>query len=88
MQASEVPAEELRQAKAALLRRIPLAEASVDRLGMGLTARATEGLPLDEPTRAAERYLSLTAADVRAAFARWIRPADLVQVVEGPPGRR
>jgi zinc protease len=70
-----------------LLRSIPLASASEEGIARGLIARAVDGLPLDEPTRAASRYLSLSAEDVRAAFARWIRPGDLVQVVEGPPPR-
>jgi zinc protease len=41
-------------------------------------------LPLDEPIHAAHRYLELTAAEVRAAFERWIRPRDFVQVSQGP----
>lgn len=84
MQATTVPDGELRQAKAVLLRRIPLSESSVEGIARGLSSRATEGLPLDEPTRGAHRYLALTADDVRAAFARWIRPQDFVQVTEGP----
>jgi zinc protease len=84
LQTSEVPADELRQAKAVLLRRSLLSESSVERIARGLSARATEGLPLDEPTRAAGHYLTLTGKDVRAAFARWIRPQDMVQVSEGP----
>jgi zinc protease len=42
------------------------------------------GLPLDEPVLAGRIYLKLTAGDVRAAFKKWIRPGDLVQVVQGP----
>lgn len=87
LQATAVPADELRQAKAVLLRRIVLSESSVGRIARGLGARAAEGLPLDEPTRAARRYLALTAEDVRAAFAKWIRPGDIVQVTEGPAPR-
>jgi len=41
-------------------------------------------LPLDESVRAARRYMALTAADVRAAFSKWIRPDGFVQVVHGP----
>jgi zinc protease len=41
-------------------------------------------LPLDEAARAAKRYISLSADDVRLAFAKWIRPDGLVQVVRGP----
>jgi zinc protease len=84
LQTSAVPEDELRQAKAVLLRRTLLAESSVDRIARGLSARATDGLPLDEPSRAAARYLALTGEEVRAAFAKWIRPQDLVQVTEGP----
>ena len=59
---------ELRQAKAMLLREIPLSESSVGRIAAALISRTTEDLPLDEPTLAARRYLRLTAADVKAAF--------------------
>jgi zinc protease len=41
-------------------------------------------LPIDEPDRAAKRFNALTADEVRAAFSRWIRPDDFVQVVRGP----
>ena len=47
-------------------------------------ARALVGLPLDEQTRAAQRYYTLSADDVRAAFEKWIRPDAFVQVVRGP----
>jgi zinc protease len=87
MQTVTVPADELKLAKAILLRSMPLAESSMGRIARGLTLRSVTGLPLDEPTRAATTYLSLTAEDVKAAFARWIRPADLVQVTEGPNPR-
>jgi len=75
----------LRRAKALALHEIPLAQASLGAIAGGLLSRAVEGLPLDEPTLAARRYLHLTAAEIRAAYARWLRPADLVQVTRGPP---
>ena len=84
MQAAQVTPQELNQAKAMLLREIPLSESSVDRIASGLISRSTDDLPLDEPTRAARRYLGLTAAEVKAAFAKWLRVDDLVQVTEGP----
>ena len=84
MQTSLVTPEELRQAKALLLREIPLSESSVDSIAKGLIYRATHELALDEPTRAAHRYLELTAEQVQAAFVKWFRPNDLVQVTEGP----
>ena len=87
MQTTPVTPEELRQAKALLLREIPLTESSTDRVAMGLLYRAGHDLPLDEPTRAAQRYMTLTDKEVQAAFAKWLRPDDLVQVVEGPAPR-
>jgi len=51
------------------------------------TDRALIDLPLDEPARAARRYADLSADAVRAAFVKWIRPDDFVQVVRGPAGR-
>lgn len=84
MQTEPVDPASLRQAKTLLLREIPLGESSVGSIASGLLNRATLGLPLDEQTVAAHRYLALTAKDVKAAFAKWIRPADFSQVVQGP----
>jgi zinc protease len=75
---------ELHQAKALLLRQLPLSEASQSAVAGGFLARAQIGLPLDEPSRAAQKYVQLNAADVQAAFARKIRLDDFVQVVRGP----
>lgn len=84
MQATLVSADDLRQAKGMLLRQVPLSEASVNRIADGWIARSTIGLPLDEPNLAAQHYVELTADQVKAAFAKWLRPDDLVQVTEGP----
>jgi zinc protease len=84
MQTTPPTEHELEEAKALLLREIPLAESSVDTIAGGILSRATLGLPLDEPVRAAHRYVALTPEDVRAAFAKWVRPDDLVQVTQGP----
>jgi zinc protease len=85
MATSTVTPAELRQAKTLLLRRIPLAASSLDGIAQGLLSRSVADLPLDEPVRAARLYLRLTAADVRNAFARRIRPGGFVQVTTGPP---
>jgi len=87
MQTTEVTPGELRQAKAILLRQLPLGEGSVDGVATALASRSSAGLPLDEAHRAATIYASLTAADVRAAFARYVRPNDFVQIVQGPTPR-
>jgi zinc protease len=84
MQTAPPSEHEMEQAKALLLREIPLAESSVDTIAGGMLSRATLGLPLDEPIQAARRYVALTPEDVRAAFAKWVRPDDLVQVTQGP----
>jgi zinc protease len=84
MQKTNVTPAELQQAKALLLRQIPLSESSEDALAGGMIGRARIGLPLDEPLRAAERYFNMTADEVRTAFAKHIDPASFVQVVRGP----
>jgi zinc protease len=81
-----VSANELQQAKAMLLRQVPLSEASVNRIAEGWLARSQIGLPLDEPAIASRHYLDLTAEQVKAAFAKWLRPDDLVEVILGPAG--
>jgi zinc protease len=84
MQQNNVTPAELQQAKALLLRQIPLGEASEDAVAGGLMGRARIGLPLDEPKHAADRYFSMTADEVRGAFAKYVNPRNFVQVVRGP----
>jgi zinc protease len=84
MRTNEVSDGELHQAKVLLLRKIPLSEASFEQIAGGWLSRSELDLPLDEPLRAAHRYLQLRAPDVRAAFEKWIRPQDFVQVSQGP----
>jgi zinc protease len=84
MRTTDVTPAELQQAKALLLRQITMSESSEDAVADGFVARARIGLPLDEPIRAAQRYYALSAADIKAAFEKWINPAVFVQVVRGP----
>jgi zinc protease len=84
MQAMPVPSDKLQLARALLLREIPLKESSTEAIAQGYLHRATHDLPLDEPILAAHKYVKLTAEDVKAAYARWLRPKDLVEVTEGP----
>jgi zinc protease len=84
MQTSPPTPGELHQAKALILRQIPLAESSEMSIAGGLLGRAVMGLPLDEPVQAAAHYSALTGEQVKAAFAKWIKPQDFVQVVRGP----
>jgi zinc protease len=87
MRTTPVSPEELKRAKAMILREIPLAESSVPEIAFGLLARSLEGLPLDEPIIAARKYAALDAEAVRAAFAKWVRPGDLVEIIQGPAGK-
>ena len=84
MQTEPAKPEELVRVKALLLRQIPLSESSVEDIAHGLLGRVDLDLPLDEPTRAAQRYIGLSPAEVQAAFSKWLRPQDLVRVSEGP----
>jgi zinc protease len=84
MQREPVGATDLQRAKALLVRKIPLSESSVDDIAQQFLNHIELALPLDEPTRAARHYVELTAADVQAAFEKWIRADALVQVTQGP----
>ncbi|MFP5206311.1 MAG: insulinase family protein, partial [Acidobacteriota bacterium] len=84
MRTQPVSEDDLHQAKALLLRQIPLSAASESAVAEGMLARASIGLPLDEPVIAARKYMKLTAGDVKSAFARHIDTGKLVQVVRGP----
>ncbi len=84
MRAEPVSPSEMKQAKALLMTETALDEASVSDIADGLLERATLGLPLDEPTRAAHRYLALGADQVKATFARRLRLKDLAEVTQGP----
>ena len=85
MQTAPATPDELVRIKAMLIRQIPLGESSVDEIAHGLVERTDVGLPLDEPTIAARRYVELGASEVQAAFAKWMRPDDMVRVTQGPP---
>jgi zinc protease len=84
LQDQPVGAEELLRAKALMLRQIPLSEASTAEIARGIISRDELGLPLDEPSIAARRYIALTPQDVQNVFRKWIRPADFVRVSQGP----
>ena len=87
MQRTPVGKEELLRVKELLVRQIPLDESSVDAIAGGIISRVDLGLPLDEPTIAAQRYIELDPQQIEAAFRKWMRPADLVRVSEGPAPR-
>ena len=85
MQTEPVSASELSQAKTLLMRQLLLSRSGLGEISGDLLSLAVAGLPLDEPLRAAEHYRKVNAAQIQQAFAHWVRPDDLVQVVLGPP---
>lgn len=85
MQQNPVSEAELSRARSQTLRRLPMGRASVDRIAQSLLRLVDLGLPLNSEEIAARRYLAITAPEVQQAFANWLRPDGLVQVVEGPP---
>jgi zinc protease len=84
MKTQPVSPSEFLRAKAMLLREIPLTESSLGSIARGFIHRSVLDLPLDEPIRAAQHYMALTAEQVRSAFARRLRTKGLVQISEGP----
>ena len=87
MQRTPVGKEELLRVKERMVRQIPLVDSSVDAIAGGMISRVDLGLPLDEPTIAARRYIEIGPAQIEAAFRKWMRPPDLVRVSEGPQPR-
>lgn len=76
---------ELARAKAEFLRRLPMQRASVGALAGRVLHLADLGLPLESPAEVAGHFIPITAEMIRAAFAAWLRPDDMSDVVKGPP---
>ncbi len=87
MQDEPVSAHDLRQAKAMILREIPLSESGTGSIALNLIHLSSMGLPLNEPMLAARRYVKMTAKQVQKAFAAWIRPDGLAEVTKGQTPR-
>jgi zinc protease len=84
MQTDPVPDDVLNVAKVMLLKQIQLAESSVHGIAENLISRTIDEIPLDQPAVEARLYTRITPRQVQAAFAKWVRPENLVQVTEGP----
>ncbi|MGZ5090980.1 MAG: M16 family metallopeptidase [Burkholderiales bacterium] len=85
MRTVPVTSGELQRAKALLVHRIPLEESSISEIAQRLIGREVLELPLDEPTRAARRYLDTNAEQVRAIFNKYVAPERLSRVSQGLP---
>ena len=70
----------LEGAKALLLGQLPVRSESYDGVAATLLAYSVTGRPLDTDRRYAQAELSASAAAVRAAMAKWIRPDGFASV--------
>ncbi len=84
MQTVPATSKELQQARTLLITRMVLGESSEDEIAGRLLDLSVRELPMDEPIRAAKYYSEMTAEQVQAAFKKWLRPDDFVQIVRGP----
>lgn len=85
MQNTPLKAEELNNARQYEIRSIPVSVASIDSIGRSLLSWAWHSEPLDQPMVAAKHFLSMTPEQVQAAFKKYLKPQNLMQVVQGPP---
>ncbi len=84
MRNTPVTPSELTNSKQAQIRSIPRRISSVNSIAGHLLVWGYQGEPLNQPMIAAKHYLELTAQQVQEAFKRYIKPTNLVQVVQGP----
>ncbi len=74
----------LDRSKAMLLGDVPIQQSSYGGVAALFLSYAGVGLPLDQYQIDAQHYLGTSAAQVQAAFAKYVRPTDFVRVVTGP----
>ena len=84
MQRTPLDADRLLRAKALALGALPVRQESYSGLASQLLTYASTGRPLNEDRIEAEAQLRATPQTVRAAVAKWLRPAAFGQVIVGP----
>lgn len=84
MQKTPVSDEELVNAKAAILRSMPMERASFGGIAGQYLSLVDLDLPLTEPYERAKAVYAMTPAHVQNAFAKWLRPDEMAQIVRGP----
>jgi zinc protease len=87
LQSKPLPVDRLTRAKALVIGELPVRKESYEGLASQLLAYVSTGRPLDEDLIEARAQLAATPQQVRAAMAKWIRPNDLVRIVQGPAGK-
>ena len=88
LQDTPIKAGELTNARQFQIRSIPLGVSSVDGIARSLLSWSWHGEPLDQPMIAAKYYLDLTAKQVQDACRKYLKPKNLVQVVQGPAPKK
>jgi zinc protease len=86
LQKNPLPADRLIRAKALLLGELPVRSESFDGVAGALLTYSVTGRPLDTDRRYAHAEFAASAAAVRAAMAKWVRPEDFARVTVGPAG--
>ena len=84
LQQQPIDADRLARSKALLMGEVPIRESSYDGVTAELLRYASLELPLDQNLIDARAELAATAASVRSAMAKYIRPNAFVRVVTGP----
>ncbi|WP_233842176.1 pitrilysin family protein [Dyella sp. 2HG41-7] len=84
MQTTPIKQSELDNARQYEIRSIPVSVSSISSIARSLLEWAWHDEPLDQPMVAAKHYLTLTPTQVQAAFKKYLKPANLMQVVQGP----
>ena len=85
MQTTPIKQSELDNARQYEIRSIPVGVSSINSIARALLDWAWHDEPLDQPMVAAKHYLTLTPEQVQAAFKKYLKPNNVVQVVQGPP---
>jgi zinc protease len=85
MQNTPIKNDELDNARQYEIRSIPVSVASINDIARSLLGWAWHDEPLDQPMVAAKHFLTMTPEQVQAAFKKYLKPQNLMQVVQGPP---
>jgi zinc protease len=88
LQNTPIKADELTNARQFQIRSIPLGVSSVNGIARSLLSWSWHGEPLDQPMVAAKYFLNLTADQVQDACKKYLKPKNLVQVVQGPAPKK
>lgn len=87
MQTAPASENELTNAKAAILRAIPMERASFGGIAGQYLSLIDLGLPLTEPDQRAQAVYSMSAKQVQDAFHHWLRPSEMAQIIRGPASK-